>query len=648
MEGERLGFSRQFTIYDAEDQIGLIRQILAELTIPLDKVPPAYIHHRISHVKNSFENIQNFVANSFKDEMIAKVYPIYQQRLRESNAMDFDDLLLFPLELFQRHPDILAKYDYRFRHILVDEFQDTNRAQYIFLRALTSRNQNVFAVGDDDQSIYRWRGADLRNILEFEADYPGCKVFRLEQNYRSTRNILSAANSVIARNRDRLPKALWTEREEGEKVILLEAGNEFHEAQIILDKISEEIGSHSGSSTSNRSFRDFAILYRTNAQSRIIEDTLRRAGIPYVIVGGLRFYERREVKDVLAYMRLAANPADHVSLRRIINYPLRGIGETTIKKLEEFARVNGLTLFAALGRAGEIATITARLREKVLEFHHFITRYINLKNQLSLVEWVNALIDATGIIQWLKSEGAQERVDNIRELLKSIYEFAGQASGATIEDYLERVSLVTDIDNWNDKANAVTLMTLHSAKGLEFPIVFIIGLEEGLFPLIRSDDIGSDIEEERRLFYVGTTRAKEKLFLSYAVVRNRFGNASTGTSSQTSLPSRFLKELDDQFVRQESVRRPRLWEACDSHTGEFEESRLLRYRRDNVMPDYENESQEAGEIRAGQMVRHPQFGLGEILAVDGKGENLKITIRFEDEEIGVKKIMVMYANLEFL
>jgi DNA helicase-2/ATP-dependent DNA helicase PcrA len=309
----------------------------------------------------------------------------------------------------------------------------------------------------------------LRNILEFEADYPVCKIFRLEQNYRSTRNILEAAHSVIVNNRDRLPKKLWTEREAGEPVALLETENEFHEAQTILDKITEEISHHTGGSAYNRNFRDFAILYRTNAQSRVIEDTLRRAGIPYVIVGGLRFYERKEVKDVLAYMRLAANPADTISLRRIINYPLRGIGETTIQKLEDFARANHLTLLQALARVGEIATIKAGLRDKVLEFYNFINRYLSLKNELSLLEWANSLVDATGIVRLLKSENAQERIDNIRELLSSIHEYAKQVRDATIEGYLERVSLITDIDTWDEKSNAVTLMTLHSAKGLGFP-----------------------------------------------------------------------------------------------------------------------------------------------------------------------------------
>ncbi len=639
LHADRLGFSRQFSIYDSEDQLGLIRQIVAELNVPTDKLSPGSIHHRISRAKNGLQTASQFAeaGGDFRDEIIARVYALYQQRLRENNAMDFDDLLIYPLELFRQNAEILANYTQRFRHILVDEFQDTNRTQYLFLRALAARDRNVFAVGDDDQSIYRWRGAEVRNILDFEQDFPDCKVFRLEQNYRSTSNILEAAHSVIVKNHNRLPKKLWTEREAGEPVALLEAGNEFHEAQIILDKITEEISHHNGG-TYSRSFRDFAILYRTNAQSRVIEDTLRRAGIPYIIVGGLRFYERKEVKDVLAYMRLAANPADAVSLRRIINYPLRGIGETTIKKLEEFARANNLTLLKALGRVGEIPTIKAGSRDKVLAFYSFIDRYVSLKNELSLLEWANAVVDATGIVRLLKSENALERVENINEVLRSIHEYAGQFRDATIEGYLERVSLITDIDRWDEKSNAVTLMTLHSAKGLEFPIVFISGLEEGLFPLIRTGDVDSDLEEERRLFYVGTTRAKEKLFLSYAATRSRFTGNAKGLTYNNNLPSRFLAELDQRFVQHESVRRPRTFETREADGEKY-------FGHEQIMPDYENESQEK-EIQVGKMVKHPQFGLGEILAVDGKGENLKLTIAFEN--VGTKKILVQYGNLQIL
>ena len=630
---ERLGFSSRFTIYDAEDQTAMIRRILEEMSVPPDRLSATYARHRISRAKNDFLSPSTFMSSaeaSFTEETISRVYGIYQVRLTENQAMDFDDLLMMPLELFERNPEVLAQYQHRFSHLLVDEFQDTNRAQYFWLKALAGKTNNLFVVGDDDQSIYRWRGADVRNILNFERDYPHCKTFRLEQNYRSTSNILAAAHSVIMRNRRRLDKQLWTEREEGEKVLLLEAMNEFHEAQIVLDKISEEFSNTGDDRNYRRSFRDFAILYRTNAQSRLLEDMLRRSGIPYVIVGGLRFYERKEVKDILAYLRLIANPSDSVSLRRIINYPLRGIGETTIKRLEEFGREKKITLFEAVGRAAEIPLISDGLQNKVLAFRNLIMKYVHLRKDLSVTEWCSALVDEINVIQMLKKEGAQDRIDNIRELLNAIAEYASQIPNATIDGYLEQVSLVTDIDNWDNKSNAVTLMTLHSAKGLEFPIVFITGLEEGLFPLVRTDDEDPDIEEERRLFYVGATRAKEKLYLSLAHTRSRFSD-----ERQSKTPSRFIAELDQRYVDHASVRRQRFQQHED--TSEAAET---------FTPAYEDESQETDAIRPGRWVQHASFGRGRILTVEGRGENLKLAVEFE--EVGTKKILVKYANLRFI
>lgn len=630
-DADRLGFSRQFSIYDGEDQLALLRRVLEEMQIPGDQMAPAYVRHCISRAKNAFQLPQQFItlADSPKQELVAATYERYQRRLAENNAMDFDDLLLYPLELFRRHPEVLAHYQNRFQHFLVDEFQDTNRVQYFWLKALAGVSRNLFVVGDDDQSIYRWRGADLRNILEFEADYPDCKIFRLEQNYRSTRNILDAAHSVIANNKMRMEKKLWTEREAGERVQVLAAASGYHEAQIVFDKISAEFSFNGDGRNYNRSFRDFAVLYRTNAQSRLLEDVFRRNGIPYTIVGGLRFYERKEVKDILAYLRVVANPADSVSLLRVINFPLRGIGEVTIKKMEQHARARNLLLFEALGQAHEVTSLSASLREKVAGFHAFISKYVQLKTALSLPEWCNALVDETGIIPLLKKEAAQERIDNIRELLDAIGDFARENPGATIDGFLELVALVTDYDQWDDKGNAVTLMTLHSAKGLEFPVVFLTGLEEGLFPLLRQDDAESDLEEERRLFYVGATRAKEKLYLAYACMRARFGNEAGST-----LPSRFLQELDPAFIEQAPVRRAR-----------HEEPQALP-EPDTIMPAYEDESQESGMIRPGRWVLHASFGRGRILSVEGKGEKMKVTVDFEDE--GQKKIVVKYGNLRLI
>lgn len=631
-DGGRLGFSGQFSIYDTEDQLALIRRVCEEANIPAEQVTPAYARACISRAKNAFIFPDDFAATvaSRRQAAVAEVYRLYQQRLQENNAMDFDDLLLLPLILFKREPEILAHYQNRFQNLLVDEFQDTNRAQYLWLKALAGAHHNILVVGDDDQSIYSWRGADLRNILEFEADFPACKIFRLEQNYRSTGNILAAAHSVIVNNVQRMQKKLWTERPPGEKILLLEANDGYHEAQIIYDKIREELsGRNGGDRHYERSFRDFAVLYRTNAQSRTLEDVLRRNGVPYTIVGGLRFYERKEVKDILAYLRVAANPADSVSLRRVINYPLRGIGEATLAKLEAFAHSRNLTFFEALGCAAEVTALSPGLREKVLGFYRFIDKYLKLKSELSLPEWCTALVDDTGIISMLKKEGAQERIDNIRELLSAINDFCHQKPGATIADFLELVALVTDFDQWDDKSNAVTLMTLHSAKGLEFPIVFITGLEEGLFPLVRDDAEDYDFEEERRLFYVGATRAQEKLYLSYAQARARFGEEANGA-----LPSRFLEEINPEFLHRESVRKQRFYEQDAGRDPDLS------------MPYYEDESQENEPVRPGRWVLHASFGRGRIVSVEGKGENLKVTVDFENN--GHKKILVKYGNLRLI
>ena len=641
-EAERLGFTRQFSIYDETDQLALMKTVMADLQISVERVTPGSILRRIGHAKNALVSPDEFarqVGSSPIDELAAKAYAGYQKALRDNHAMDFDDLLVLPIRLFEEHPGVLSHYQDRFQHILVDEYQDTNRAQYLLLKLLASGHQNLCVVGDDDQSIYSWRGADIKNILQFERDFPVCRTFRLQQNYRSTKNILAAAHSVVVNNTDRMAKELWTEREAGEKICLLEVENDLYEAQAVVDKINEEFdhsrrASGRGGATSGhagRSFHHFAVLYRTNAQSRVLEDAFIRAGIPYVIVGGLRFYERKEIKDVLAYMRLAANPADSISLRRAINYPLRGIGDATLRRLEEVAREQRLALFDALPQAAVL--LSGRVRERVIEFHQFIRKYINLKTSISLPEWANAVVDETGIIALLKSESSQEsmnRIDNIRELQRAIAEYAAASPNATIDGFLEQVTLVSDIDGWNDKANAVSLMTLHSAKGLEFPVVFLVGLEDGLFPLSRSLDEAASLEEERRLFYVGATRAQDRLYLSWAAQRMRMGQR------MFSEPSRFLGELDESLIEREGGRSRRQPFAAPSA---YDSPPVL-------MPNYEDESQEAVHIAIGQRVRHALFGIGKIVSAEGRGDNLKLTVRFE--EAGTKKLVLKYANLQFL
>ncbi|MEK7671775.1 MAG: 3'-5' exonuclease, partial [Bacteroidota bacterium] len=461
------------------------------------------------------------------------------KRLKANNAMDFDDLLLKPLELFQKHREILERYQWRFRCLMVDEYQDTNRVQYKLIKELASLSKNVCVVGDDAQSIYAFRGADIRNILEFEKDYPEAKVFRLEQNYRSTKTILAAADSVIKNNVDQIQKTLWTDNAEGEHITLTICDDDREEGFKIVQKIEEE------SHKRKLDLKDFAVLYRTNAQSRSIEDALRRNGIPYIIVGGVAFYKRKEIKDVLAYLRVVANPKDTESILRIINYPTRGIGETTSEKIQKFAREQNVSLFDALASEKLSEAIPERMLKAVRRFAMLLRKYIKLKDEVSVSELARMLVDEIGILQDYKEENTMEsltRRENVMELLSALSEFNDLRPDAGLDGFLQEVSLVSDVDQAEFGRNAVTIMTLHAAKGLEFPVVFITGLEEGLFPLSNSMLDRKELEEERRLFYVGITRAMKKLYLLYALTRYRFGEFTY------SVKSRFLDEIDESLV----------------------------------------------------------------------------------------------------
>jgi DNA helicase-2/ATP-dependent DNA helicase PcrA len=625
IEGERLGFGRNFLIFDRQDQASFIKSIMNEINISPKRYASEAVLARISGAKNLFispEEYNSTAKDSF-EETVALVYSHYQKRMKENNTMDFDDLLVNVIHLFEQFPQVLNNYQNRFRHILVDEYQDVNRIQYLLLRMLASKHRNLCVVGDDDQSIYRWRGADIRNILEFERGYPDCKVFHLEQNYRSTQNILNAANSVVRNNFRRREKVLWTKKEFGEKVTSFEVDDETSESLLLVEIIKNELTQY------GRNFCDFAILYRTNAQSRVLEEALRSAGIPYVLVGGVRFYERKEIKDVLSYLRLICNTQDSISFKRVINFPLRGIGEGSLAKLVKFAHEQSISLFEAAGRIEEVTAIAPRIRTNIAEFFTLISKYNSIKSEFSPGELARALVEEIGILKTFKEIGTEEssaRAENVRELLSAIVNFTQKVKKATLEDFLEEVSLITDIDSWDDKSNAVTLMTLHSAKGLEFPVVFITGLEEGLFPLKNALNSIDELEEERRLFYVGATRAKEKLYLSWAAQRMRFGERCN------SLPSRFIKEIAPEFLAQQNLRK-------------FYQSRT--YPPDvEKMPAYEDFSQEVREIFVGCEVRHSQFGVGKITTMEGRGENLKITVNFYDH--GEKRLVVKYANLEIL
>jgi len=636
-EAEALNYTRDFVIYDSDDQERLVKAIMAEMNISKDQFTPRSINSAISNAKNNLKSPTQYLAevNSYRGEVVGKVYPEYENRLRRNQAFDFDDLITIPIRLFTENPQILEKYRNRFKYILVDEYQDTNKAQYTLLRLLAEGHRNLCVVGDDDQSIYGWRGADIRNILDFEKDYPEAKTFRLEQNYRSTEAILTAANSVVRNNKGRKGKTLWTDIKGGEKVSAIEVQDDRQEAARVVEKIQEEVFS------SKRTFKDFALLYRTNAQSRTLEEGLRRAGISYTIVGGVRFYERKEIKDILAYLKLITNPHDGISFKRVINYPARGIGATSLERFDGFAHTLQLGYFEALGRVEEIDSISPRIRKKMKEFHGLIQKYIDLKTEISPNELVHALVDEVGLLRMYKedtSDESQARLENIREFLAAVSEYAAQSDEPTLSEFLEQVALVSDIDQWDDRSNAVTLMTLHSAKGLEYPVVFITGLEEGLFPGFRSHDDPDAMEEERRLFYVGMTRAMEKLYLLYAQRRRVFNEISS------KLPSRFLSEIDKNVLDHKQVVRVMAPERQS-------ERQMPRRRIDQMfsdsMPDYESFSQEPSlGLEPGMHVSHASFGRGKIAKLAGAGAKQTVVVKFEN---GVtKKFLAQYAKFEII
>ncbi len=633
IEADKIGYTSSFVIYDADDQQRLIKSILKDLNIPAQYVTPAGLSNIISNLKNNLVTPAEFLDTALSpwEKTAAQVYPEYQNRLRKYHAFDFDDLLLIPLEMFEHSPDTLDKYRNKFKYILVDEYQDTNKAQYQFLYLLSERHKNICVVGDDDQSIYRWRGADIRNILEFEKHFQNASVFRLEQNYRSTQNILNAANSVIVKNKGRKAKTLWSDLGQGAPVTIFEAENERLEAAKIVETIQNEVFRH------KRPFKDFVILYRTNAQSRALEEGLRRRGINYTIVGGIRFYERKEIKDILAYLKLVANPRDTISLKRIINVPLRGIGAATIEKLELFALEKDISLFDVLKQADQIDTLAARMKKKLLDFHSLLQKYVSLKDQISPGELAHTMVDEIGFLSMYKedqSAEAQSRIDNIKEFLSAIHEYNSYTEEPSLAGFLEEVSLISDIDRWDDKSNAITLMTLHSAKGLEYPVVFIAGMEDGLFPGYRSFDDTEALEEERRLCYVGMTRAKEKLYLIYTQQRRLYNEM------KSRLPSRFLYEIDADVTDWSKQRQPVVSKKTHYYEKTFNNSDSFSQKT----PDYESFSQESQELFPGKRIRHAQYGCGEIVKIEGSGRNQKLSIRFESGN--VKKFAAQYVKFE--
>lgn len=634
VESVAINMSSDFTIYDSDDQVRAMKKVMSNLNIPQQMHLPNRFRSRISKAKNNFqfpddlevENNDNF------EELMPDVYREYQAYLKQNNAMDFDDLLLKPIELFQNNPDILEKYNKKFKYIFIDEYQDTNKAQYLAVKMLVGKNGKICVVGDEDQSIYKWRGADINNILNFPKEYQDCEIFRLEENYRSNNNILNGANALVKNNTERIGKNLWTQKEDGDKILLMETEDEMDEAKMILDQIHHQMF------TNKRSFKDIAILYRTNAQSRAIEDELRRNAISYSIIGGIKFYERKEVKDILAYLKVICNTRDSVNLKRIINFPLRGIGETTVNKIEKYAESLDTTLFEALGHVREIPSISSGMANRVVEFYELMQKYRELKNELSAAELASTLATETGIISYLKTEFDQidsdNRIENVYELFNTIDSFVAEQKNKNNSDslnaFLENVALMSDIDSFNDENNSVTLMTLHSSKGLEFPIVFITGLEMDLFPLQRNSADTSELEEERRLLYVGMTRAEENLYLSYAKRRKKYN------SYINAIPSLFIDEIPSDYLTMKSSRIAQ--QQATKPRKQSRRKKMLSYFND------ETESQEKEtDFPVGSFVYHETFGKGKVTNLEGRGDKAKISIIFEGNIS--KKLIAQYANL---
>ncbi|MDH3519432.1 MAG: UvrD-helicase domain-containing protein [Myxococcales bacterium] len=624
-----LGVSRGFVIYDESDSLGVVKASIRRQGFDPKLLDPRRLRWRIDQWKNAGVDpaAASAAATDFEAERAAELYATYQRLLADADALDFGDLLLKTVELFERFPEVLAHYRRRWQYVMVDEYQDTNRIQYRLIQQLAGEHRNLCVVGDPDQSIYAWRGADVRNILDFERDYPDAVVVKLERNYRSTQPILEGASGVVANNLARKRKSLFTDREGGDPIRVFEAEDDREEARFVVGEIVE------GARGASRAFGDFAVFYRTNAQSRVFEEELLQYDIPYVVVGGVRFYDRAEVKDALAYLRLVLNPADGAALRRIVNRPARGIGKTTLARAERIAEHEGTSLLEGLRRCAAHEG-GARTAPKVGRFLALLEGLAGDVRGASPARAIAAVLERSGYLASLEKDGSPEaetRLENLRELMAAADDFAranaeiADENRSDVELFLDQVALVSDVDQYDRRGDTVSLMTVHSAKGLEFPIVFLVGLEEGMFPHAGASRDADGIEEERRLCYVGMTRAMERLTLTCASQRLRFGSRTYG------VPSRFLQEIPASVVEAVGARR----------------RRPLAAPRAESAYDYsyaQTDPEESLEVAAGLRVRHPHFGVGVVLSTTGRGPAQKLKIRFE--RAGVKTIVLKYANLE--
>lgn len=654
---DRVGYNSDFVIFDTSDQKTLIKQCIRSLNLDDKIYTDRGVIAEISNSKNEMLTPMQYklrTNNEIRKEKIAEIYEIYQRRLKENNALDFDDIINLTIQILTENQDVLEYYSEKFKYVLVDEYQDTNKAQFTLITLLSGRHGNITVVGDNDQGIYSFRGADITNILNFEKDFPGTKIIKLEQNYRSTKAILDAANAVIKHNEKKYEKNLWTEKEGGKRPEVAILDNEYEEANFIVEQINrlkrEEYYKYS----------DFTVLYRTNAQSRSIEDIFRRENIPYKMIGGLKFYERKEIKDVIAYLRLIHNQADNLSLGRIINEPKRGIGQTSMEKIEAIAETNGISMYEVIKHAEQYGLNKVFINSR--EFINTIEDLSSKKDEMLISELTKEVLNKTGYMKALELENtaqAESRIENLNEFLTVAMEFEEENAENSLAEFLESITLSSDIDGMEDKEDSVTLMTLHSAKGLEFPVVFLVGMEEGLFPSYRSIGEQREIEEERRLCYVGITRAKEYLFLTCAKQRTIFGSTSLNKIS------RFLEEIPKELLEGvEKLEKPhKLKENTEWTYGNNSNKKAISFviagsNTNKPQPNFAFRTAESflnnintkpigvnlSKYKIGQTIYHKKFGEGIITEIAEEGDDLKIDISFE--KVGHKRLMAKYANLE--
>lgn len=629
------GYSNNFAIYDTTDCKNIMKQILKEYNLDEKRYQPAAICNVISNAKNQMQDAAEYAkaADDFYSQQVAKLYLAYEAKMQANNAVDFDDLLLLTLKLFQTVPQVLERYQDKFSHILVDEYQDTNHVQYMLIKLLAAKQQNICVVGDADQSIYGWRGADIRNILDFEKDYPQAQLVKLEQNYRSTQTILDAANGVINNNTGRKPKDLWSDKGTGDTITYFRARDERDEARFVLEQVQDL------KAQGKIKLNDVAILYRTNPQSRVFEELLVKSGLSYNIVGGTKFYDRKEIRDMLAYLRVIYNPMDSLSLLRIINVPRRGIGDATLTKLQAYAAKETMSLFEVLSNASQVPGLSSRFIKKLDELSALIFDFMNKQEQLSVKELLEVIMADTGYVAELEESGniqEQARIDNLQELLSVADDFAKGDEEPNLENFLSHVSLVAVTDEADTEGEAMTLMTIHSAKGLEFPVVFLVGMEEGMFPHSRSLMDEEEMEEERRLCYVGITRAEKYLFLSNAIMRTIFGQT---LSYQ---PSRFLQEIPRQLLhvyKRPVVERVQPEAAAPRYTPKP----VTKWTPTSFTPK-ENSAKE--NFQAGDKVTHNKWGEGTVVGVKNTVDGQEVQVAFAN--LGIKSLLTKYAILKKL